>query len=692
MLLKHLYDFAVSRNLLADPAFAPKAVRWIIDLDDNGNLLGTGAIDTATDGKRGKEYSCPQTSRSKNAGGIAEFLAEGITAVFGFDTDPEPKKKRGDKQEEDRQRNNAAKTAEFWQQITDATEQTQHAGLLSLAEFRKKLIVDEHQRTVSYPLENADDKLVLLRFGKDAKRPDASSAWWLHSAATGTEVKLSTDNFTFRVDGKLLLEDAMLRQWWRKTHTAEIQQTKDSAERGLCIITGKPEQPIAKTHGKIMSVPGGSAFGASLVSFDKPAFSSYGFDQSLNCPTSEDAATAYCAALNYLIEKDDGHLRIGPTLLCFWVVKKSSAGGTFSRLLNQPDPQAVTTFMKSPWAGIERDLAKQDSFIAITLGGNSGRVVVRHWLQETLEQAVENFTQWFADLDIAAPQRPAPSAARKTADKKNEYNPLSVYWLANTTVREAKDLPSDVLSQLYRAALENFSPSVSLITPILNQLHSRLLRDDKYKLIYDQSRFALLKLILNRNRKENEMEIKPELTDTNDPAYNCGRLLSVLAETQKKAHDYKLEGAGVVERYFATAGVSPSSVFPLLLRLNRHHLNKIRKSEKWSGGERFLEEQIRTIAAKFKSCGEGCPPVFPRILDLQAQGRFALGFYQQQAADALARDIARDIACVLFYLKETNPTAYDEVVELREKDPAAFSERMNPLIGVAREWAKKNRN
>jgi hypothetical protein len=30
------------------------------------------------------------------------------------------------------------------------------------------------------------------------------------------------------------------------------------------------------------------------------------------------------------------------------------------------------------------------------------------------------------------------------------------------------------------------------------------------------------------------------------------------------------------------------------------------------------------------------PPSFPRVLDLQAQGRFALGFYQQKAADAAA--------------------------------------------------------
>ena len=58
MLLKHLYDFAVSRKLLDDLAFAPKAVRWIVELDVNGNLLGAGPQATGDD-KRGKEFSCP---------------------------------------------------------------------------------------------------------------------------------------------------------------------------------------------------------------------------------------------------------------------------------------------------------------------------------------------------------------------------------------------------------------------------------------------------------------------------------------------------------------------------------------------------------------------------------------------------------------------------------------------------------
>jgi CRISPR-associated protein Csd1 len=186
-----------------------------------------------------------------------------------------------------------------------------------------------------------------------------------------------------------------------------------------------------------------------------------------------------------------------------------------------------------------------------------------------------------------------------------------------------------------------------MLKPILDQLRSKLVtrpklaKDKKYQPLYDVSRFALLRLILNRNRKENTMMIYSKLTaDTDDAAYNCGRLLAVLAAAQDKAHDYKLEGPGVTERYFGTASVSPASVFPLLLRLNRHHLNKISKSERFAGDERFLEEQIWGVLALFRPAMEGQSPTFPRTLDLQSQGRFALGFYQQMAQDHASRQAA----------------------------------------------------
>jgi len=89
MLLKLLYDFAHSRRLLDDLAFAKKPVRWIIPLDSTGKLVGAGPIETLGQKDRGKECSTPQTSRPKNAGGIAEFLTDNLTGIFGLDADPE---------------------------------------------------------------------------------------------------------------------------------------------------------------------------------------------------------------------------------------------------------------------------------------------------------------------------------------------------------------------------------------------------------------------------------------------------------------------------------------------------------------------------------------------------------------------------------------------------------------------------
>jgi len=348
-------------------------------------------------------------------------------------------------------------------------------------------------------------------------------------------------------------------------------------------------------------------------------------------------------------------LHLGGTTLCFWARESEKAASFIAQMLNRPDEQSVAQFIKSPWTGIERDLARRDQFCAVTLAGNSGRIVVRRWLQGSLEDAVDNFRRWFVDLDISSMSRPQSTVTKPNPAANDLLSvpppPLAVRQLALCTaplrskagrlVADEDKLPADVPTQLYLAAIEGTAPALVLLKPLFDQFCSRLLRDEHYNLLYDESRFALLKLILNRNRKGNVMEIRPKLTaGTDDPAYNCGRLLAVLAAAQDKAHEFKLEGPGVAERYFGTASASPASVLPLLIRLNRHHLNKIGKSERFAGGERFLREQIEGILVLFKPATSGSPPMFPRTLDLQAQGRFMLGFYQQAAEDDAARKAA----------------------------------------------------
>ena len=391
------------------------------------------------------------------------------------------------------------------------------------------------------------------------------------------------------------------------------------------MVTGESDQPIALTHNpKVHGVPNTQAFGAAIVSFDKDAFVSYGFAQSLNASTSTKAATAYCTALNALLSRGDHSIRLGQTSCCFWTRNETDATSSWGALLNRADPKSVANFLKSPWTGREREALRQEQFHAVTLAGNSGRIVVRHWMQTTLEIAFENLRRWFRDLDLEPVRLPTG---------KEKMPPLALFRLACTTVRDAKDLQTEVTAQLFRATLEGAAPSLTLLHPILNRLRVDMARDGNTALL-NHSRFALVKLILNRNRKDNTMEIAEQLdAKAEDAAYQCGRLLAVLAEAQAKAHDYKLEGPSVAERYFGTAMASPASVFPILIKLNRHHLNSIRKSDKYKGHDRFLEEAIQEVSTKIYP--------FPRTLDLHAQGRFALGFYQQKAADRIAREAAQ---------------------------------------------------
>lgn len=634
MLLRALYDLANSRKLLDDLAFVPKAIRWVIPLDATGNLVGPGLQETLGDRNRGKTFSAPQTSRNKNAGGVAEFLADGLTGLFGLDPDPDHDQNNTRKRQE-REANNAAKREDFWRQIQAAYETTKEPVLSPVLQFRER--------------SGAAPKFLRWGTSHEAK-PAEKPAWWL-TTATGEEVKLGAENFTFAVNGQLLLDDEqILRPYWRSVYQQEMADKSTSSTRGLCLITGAEDVPIAATHTpKIKGVPKAQTTGAALVSFDKPAFTSYGCDQSYNAPASIDAATAYCVALNWLLGRKDHALRIGPTSVCFWARDAEDASAFFAAMLDSPQPEHIREFLTSPWVGVDRELQQHDQFYSVTLAGNGGRIVVRHWMQMSVEAARDNLRCWFDDLQMAPYGDPGAQRRRTnrgitagsgSASAKEAPQPLALYSLAMTTVRDAKDLQPEILTQLYRAALEGSAPSLTLLKPILDRLKVDVTRSGP-RVLFNLSRFALLRLILNRHRKEGTPMIEPHVFETDDPAYNCGRLLAVLAEAQQKAHDYKLEGAGVAERYFGTACAAPASVFPLLLRLNRHHLKSISKSDTYKGHERFLEEAMQNIITLFRPAESQQPPVFPRVLNLQAQGRFALGFYQQQAADDAARRAAR---------------------------------------------------
>jgi CRISPR-associated protein Csd1 len=469
--------------------------------------------------------------------------------------------------------------------------------------------------------------------------------------------------------------DDPLRRYWFDVFTslAFAADDPDGSDEGatggqrpasgstLCLVTGRTGQPIARSHKpKILGVPGIAA-GGYMVSFAKaaPAFSSYGFEMGDNSPICESAAASYALALTDILKDDDQHLTLGPVAVCCWAKATPQAGRQFLRLLSRAYPEHVRDFLRAPFAGeMDREVLHKERLSTVAISGNAGRVVVQHWLDQPLADAVDHFRAWWDDLQIVAMFAKCEGAARakKPARAEAPPSPLAVPNLARVTLRASKQQKSDKLVgerivQLYRAALEGTAPPLMLLKPVLDEFHTALLKDDPKKptFPFSQSRFALVKLVLLRffrsqaNRKEGDfMPTSPQLADTPDAAYNLGRLLAVFETLQDRYHDFQKQGAGVVERYYGTASSAPAAVFPQLCRLARHHLSKVRKDDESAANR--IDQQIGEILKKFQPEQLGSAPQFKRTLTLPEQGVFVLRFYQQRAYDRACSLVLSNLA------------------------------------------------
>ncbi len=615
MLLKALYELAHSRQLLDDLAFKDKPIRWVIELNEQGDLIGLGPIQLG-DKKKGLVKKCPRIIGDTNSGKVADFLVEGIDGMFGLS--PDPKKPKSPEKM-------AAKRDHFWLQIRECALATNEIAMIAITEYWQKQ-------------KDSIPKFLELQ----------NESWRVISSA-GEKIALGNDEFSFSVNGKLVLEIGSVQSYWKNISAQKQENEEDVTSeivKEICLITGENET-VARTHSpKITGVPNTLNNQGKLVSFEKSAtsFSSFGRIQSYNAPVSVKAATAYCIALNWLIAERSHHFRLGGTIICFWARNHEESTEDWIDLLDKPRPETIEKFYKSIFSGHERNEIQDEKFYSVTLAGNAGRVMVRHWLEVPLTTAKKNLRQWFQELEIAPYGE--PSAAKKKSDEETS-SPLGLYRLAKTTVREneagkikPEDLQPEILTQLYRAALEAHAPSLQLLKPVLNRLAKQLIKDGPNTTLRNLSRFALIRLIVNRNRNSGEPFMETKVFETSDAAYNCGRLLAIFDDLQLRANDYNFDGAGVVERYYGSASSAPNSAFGILWRLHQHHLKKVSRKNK--GASEAIKLRIAQIAALFPQPAPLQPPQFPRTFSLVEQGRFALGFYQQKAADDAARKEARN--------------------------------------------------
>jgi CRISPR-associated protein Csd1 len=408
------------------------------------------------------------------------------------------------------------------------------------------------------------------------------------------------DNVTFRVAGVLPIMLKSVREYW-----ADKGAPTDGRQM-QCLVCQQVKLCPESHPFQIKGIRGGNPTGMALSSANAKAFESYGLDRSLVAPTCIECGESFVKGLNKLLELDANHISTGPISYIFWV-----KGGDFSPApyLRDADATEVRALLEAAWKGHAGAANISDApFYAAALTANNARVVVRSWIETTVTSAKRNLARYFDLQRIVEPDG-------------SEWRPLTLFALAVSTVRDAKDLPERTVRHLLDAALNG--------GPLPLDLLYQAVRRNRAEQQVTRSRAALIKIVLlSQIPKWKEGDDMVELNEAErSPAYLCGRLLAVLENLQHAA----IPGveAGVVERFYGAASATPAAVFPTLMRKAQAHLSKLRTTS---------PPVYNALQQRMEEITDGLPD-FPNTLTLKEQGRFCLGYYHQRSNDrAQARE------------------------------------------------------
>jgi CRISPR-associated protein Csd1 len=542
MILEKLFEFATDTERMELPPvmYSEKKIRWLIDLDVEGRLLGKfipwGGDTKET--KRGQPTTVPHRGRSgkKPPPILLADTAEYVLAVGRTTSSLD------DVQERHRQ---------FKELIQKCNDSIQELKLLAILKFLDSWSPSE--------LNNC------LPDGFKPEKFDPS------------------ENITFRVDG-VVVADAKAQQrsienFWATCASGNSEEGgKEPDPIMTCLITGK-DLPVAQRMPLLIKgLIGGQASGTALVSANSDPFTSYGLKNSLSSPISRDAAEKFAKALNHLLADERTRLYVGSTAYVFWTRKKTEFDPI--GFLKAPDPQAVKNLIESPMLGSQVYSNTDDQFYALSLSASMARSVVRDWLETTIPRVRDNLKQWFIH--------------QKMVDGYGaEGRSLSVYALAASAYRDAsKEMQPTVPTALIRHALSGGRLPDDLLVKVVRRNRA------EQEVTYPRAVLIKLVLISQGKLKMTEMDAlnpDPQLEPPENAAYHCGRLLAELEAIQKTAQGNI--NATLVDRYYGAASSTPAKAFAPLMRGVQTHLSKLRKNS--PGLYKLCDQHLEEIMLNF---------------------------------------------------------------------------------------------
>jgi CRISPR-associated protein Csd1 len=147
------------------------------------------------------------------------------------------------------------------------------------------------------------------------------------------------------------------------------------------------------------------------------------------------------------------------------------------------------------------------------------------------------------------------------------------------------------------------------------------------------ARLGLVRLCVNdliHIHKKGEKPMTESLDpEQSHPAYLCGRLLAEYEGLQYSAFSAAGESkvnVSVADRYYSLASTYPAIAFPKIEDLGKKHLRKLQRDKR--GAAIAIEQRLQELHGQLE---QAAGYRFPAMLDLDGQGRFALGYHHQRS-------------------------------------------------------------
>lgn len=563
---------------LAPPGFEPKEIPFLLVLDARGQLVQIE--DTRSiEGKKMRAKSFLVPSGVKKTSGVeANFLWDNAEYVLGIET------------------------VKFREKLEAETDEGK----------RKKIVTrlsDQHNAYMSRLAELSiiDVGLIAVRTFLSAiptQQMETSSLW--------EEILASNSVMTFRLasDLELVCQRPAIVAMLRRDESA-MDETM-----GLCLVTAEQTR-IERLHPSIKGIWGAQTSGANIVSFNQRSFESYGKEQRQgeNAPIGEQAVFAYTTALNHLLRRDSTQrVQVGDASTVYWADKNCDLENNFSAFWSEPpkdDPDrcvsAVKALYQSVWQGSQVAATEETHFFVLGLAPNAARISVRFWQQGTVGEFATQLAQHFHDLEI------------DHAPQEKSHLPLFRLLVSIAGQGKSDNVPPNLAGETIRAVMSGLPYPATLLQAAIRRIRA------EQSVPY--ARAALVKACINRRTRfqnqndparPEELKVSLDLNNSH-VGYRLGRLFAVLERIQERSSGGSLN-ATIRDRFYGAASSTPVTVFSNLMKLSKHHLNKLDNKGEAINLEKLTGEIIDGLKE------------FPSLLRIDDQGRFAIGYYHQRQA------------------------------------------------------------